>query len=193
MLVEVQIQNRSENLLKQDTLAQLKVTVTSHHSLIQPKAESLNESYFMRGKTFFSKSVTSVTDQGVTAVRRITMRRAGEQIQTKHVAFTLNCPALPESVHAAFIACPVRPYMPNSRRCFKLQKYGHGTQSCHGHCSNTDHTSDGCSNQRVKCPNFSRPHPAFSRACPSFKKEKEIIQLNVTENLVFPQALLKHV
>lgn len=44
----------------------------------------------------------------------------------------------------------------------------------------------------MKCPNCSGPHSAFSRACPSFKKEKEIIQLKVTENLTFPQARLKH-
>lgn len=110
VLVEVQRKNQSENLLKQDSLAQLKVTVTPHRSLnttqgVISERELLHESE--------EDLLEGLKDQGVTAVRRITMRRAGEEIRTKHVVLTFNRPTLPESVHAAFIACEVRPYIPN--------------------------------------------------------------------------------
>lgn len=194
LLVEVQRKNQSQNLLKQDTLAGLKVTVTPHRTLnttqgVISERELLHETD--------EDLLDGLKDQGVTAVRRITMRRAGEEIRTKHIVLTFGRPSLPESVHAAFISCPVRPYIPSPRRCFRCQKYGHGTQSCRGrptcaHCARADHTSDDCKKEQVKCPNCGEPHPAYSRACPAFKKEKEIIQLKVTENLTFAQARLKH-
>ena len=121
------------------------------------------------------------------------MRRAGEEIRTKHIVLTFNRATLPESVHAAFISCPVRPYIPSPRRCFKCQKYGHGTQSCRGrptcaYCARADHTSDDCKKEQMKCSNCGEPHPAYSRACPAFKKEKEIIKLKVTENITYAEA-----
>lgn len=194
LLVEVTRKQQSDALLKQNSLADLTVTVTPHRSLnsiqgVISEHELLTETE--------SDLLDGLRGQGVTALRRITIRRGGEEIKTKHIVLTFNRTTLPESVHAAFISCRVRPYVPNPRRCFKCQRYGHGTQTCRGRltcakCSDHDHAADDCSSKEAKCVNCHGPHAAYSRSCDTFKKEKQIIQLKVTENISFPEARKKH-
>ena len=45
---------------------------------------------------------------------------------------TLNSPTLPNRIKAAYLSCPVRPYIPNPLRCFQCQRYGHAKTSCRG-------------------------------------------------------------
>ncbi|GFU88375.1 hypothetical protein TNCV_791411, partial [Trichonephila clavipes] len=42
-------------------------------------------------------------------VRRITIRRDGQVLNTKHLILTFSTPELPQSVKAAYLHCPVRP------------------------------------------------------------------------------------
>lgn len=194
LLVEVMRKNQSENLLKQEKIANLTVTVTPHRTLntvqgVISDKELLHETD--------DDLLEGLHDQGVVGVRRIIMRRDGAEIKTRHIILTFASSTLPETVKAAFLSCRVRAYIPNPRRCFKCQHYGHGTLACRGKltcakCGENDHSSDDCKNTIMKCPNCSGSHAAYSRSCPSFKKEKEIIQIKVTENISFPEARQKH-
>ncbi|GFW06957.1 hypothetical protein TNCV_1539361 [Trichonephila clavipes] len=51
--------------------------------------------------------------QKVCDVRRITIRRDGQVLNTKHLILTFSTPDLPQTVKMAYIRCPVRPYIPN--------------------------------------------------------------------------------
>ncbi|GFT76697.1 uncharacterized protein TNCV_335631 [Trichonephila clavipes] len=70
--------------------------------------------------------------QNVCDVRRITIRRDGQVLNTKHLILTFHTPDLPQTVKMAFIRCPVRPYIPNPLRCFQCQRFGHSKTVCRG-------------------------------------------------------------
>ncbi|XP_023240002.1 uncharacterized protein LOC111638518 [Centruroides sculpturatus] len=73
-----------------------------------------------------------LSDQGVIAVRRISIRRDGKLIPTKHLILTFGKPTLPSFVTAEYLRCPIRPYIPNPLHCFKCQRFGHSQTSCRG-------------------------------------------------------------
>ncbi|GFX13664.1 probable RNA-directed DNA polymerase from transposon X-element [Trichonephila clavipes] len=70
--------------------------------------------------------------QKVCDVRRITIRRDGQVLNTKHLILTFSTPDLPQTVKMAYIRCPVRPYIPNLLRCFQCQRFGHSKTFCRG-------------------------------------------------------------
>ncbi|GFU43487.1 uncharacterized protein TNCV_355661 [Trichonephila clavipes] len=74
----------------------------------------------------------NMVDQKVCEVRRITIRRDGQVLNTKHLILTFSTPELPQSVKAAYLHCPVRPYIPNPLRCFQCQRFGHSKTFCRG-------------------------------------------------------------
>ena len=93
---------------------------------------------------------------------------------------------------AGYLHCRVRPYVPNPQRCFRCQRFGHGSRSCRGRntcakCASTDHAADLCENE-IKCANCDGAHPAYSRGCPICKQEKEILSLRAKDNLSYPEA-----
>ncbi|XP_077529718.1 uncharacterized protein LOC144142233 [Haemaphysalis longicornis] len=171
-------------------MADLDIGVTPHRSInssqgVISEPDLINETE--------AGLLEGLKGEGVTAVRRITMRRDDKQIMTKHIILTFDRSTLPESIKAGFIHCSVRPYIPNPRRCFKCQRFGHGTTACRGQltcakCAQHDHASDNCPSQTLICANCQGPHWDYYRTCEKFKQEKEIIRVKVTENLTFLEA-----
>ncbi|KAM7293913.1 nucleolar GTP-binding protein 2 [Ixodes scapularis] len=99
---------------------------------------------------------------------------------------------LPQAVKAGYLHCRVRPYVPNPLRCFKCQRFGHGSRSCRGsdtcaRCSSKEHLADHCENE-PKCTNCEGKHAAYSRSCSLWKQEKEILTLKVQENIPYHEA-----
>lgn len=131
-------------------------------------------------------------DENVVNVQRIKLRRDDKEIPTKHLIITFGTSNLPEHIETGYCKIRVRPYIPNPRRCFKCQRFGHGSQSCRGRptcakCASNDHSSDICTSA-AHCVNCGGDHPAYSRSCPSWKKEKEVIELKVKLNISFQEA-----
>ncbi|KAM7311209.1 histone H3-like [Ixodes scapularis] len=54
-------------------------------------------------------------------------------------------------------------------------------------CGGQDHVADIC-DAVARCSNCSGPHPAYSRTCPLWKQEKEILSLKAKENITYPEA-----
>ncbi|GBN93802.1 hypothetical protein AVEN_219924-1 [Araneus ventricosus] len=190
LLIEVLNPNQAKTLGKLTKLGELNVNVSVHRNL-----------NFSRGviselglkKHTESELVEELSEQKVCAARRINIKRDGKLIPTQHVILTFSTTELPRSIKAGYLNCPVKQYIPNPVRCFKCQKFGHSQQACKGSkicakCSISGHDSADCISVDAKCRNCQGPHPAFSRSCPQWALEKEILTTKIRKNISFAEA-----
>ena len=66
-----------------------------------------------------------MAEQGVTDVRRITIRRDGVIKPTLTYVLTFNSPNLPTVVKIGFMQVTVDVYIPNPFWCYNCQVFGH--------------------------------------------------------------------
>ncbi|KAM7307598.1 hypothetical protein ISCGN_011234 [Ixodes scapularis] len=165
-----------------------KVSVTPHRKLNTIQGV-ISENELL--ETSEEELVEGLASQGVVGAR-ITLRRDGVKRKTRHIILTFNSTTLPETMKAGYLQCRVQPYVPNPQRCFKCLRFGHGSRNCRGRdtcakCSTKEHATDACDNE-PHCANCSGNHPAYSRSCPMWKDEKEVLKLKVTENISYVEA-----
>ncbi|GBM37200.1 hypothetical protein AVEN_14970-1 [Araneus ventricosus] len=190
LLIEVANSKQAENIQKLKKIGNIEVTVTPHRTLNHSKGV-ISESEFQRDLE--EDLLDSLQDQKVISVRRITIKKNGQNFPTKHLILTFNTPVLPKSVKIAYINCNVKHYIPNPLRCFKCQRFGHTLTACRSkqncaRCSLPDHDSNNCSSPTPKCYNCTGEHPADFKSCPRYKLEKEIQTVKITKNISFPEA-----
>lgn len=189
LFVEIETKDQGTKLLFMKKIGEMDVEVTPHRTLNYTKGV-ISEQELLQSTD--AEIEEELSEQGVIAARRITMRRNNEEIKTKHIVLTFNSTNLPDSIHAAYLHCKVRPYIPNPRRCFKCQRFGHGSMSCRGKptcvtCGEDQHGEERCE-RTPKCINCTGQHGAYSRSCPIWKREKEIISIKTKENISYPEA-----
>ncbi|GBL72876.1 hypothetical protein AVEN_128071-1 [Araneus ventricosus] len=137
--------------------------------------------------------VSELEAQKVIAARRITLKRDGQIIPTRHVILTFDTPVLPTKITVGYICCDIRPYIPNSVHCFKCQRFGHTKTACREssalcpRCSEPGHEETIC-RKPEKCFNCKGNHASYSKTCPKWKLEKEILSVKVTKNISIQQA-----
>ncbi|XP_077532424.1 uncharacterized protein LOC144144794 [Haemaphysalis longicornis] len=189
VLVEVHTREQSAKIVQLAKIDNTNVTLTTHRSL------NLSKGVISESELFHCSDAeieTELAEQGVVAARRILIRKNGEEIKTKHVVLTFSSTTPPDSVNAAYLRCRVRPYIPNLRRCFQCQRFGHGSGSCRGkptcaRCGGKAHENERCEKE-PHCVNCSGNHGAYSRSCPVWKNEKEVMTIKTTQNLSYPEA-----
>ena len=147
------------------------------------------------------KIETDLKNQNVTSVQRLILNKkstdsSNKPIPTSTFFLTFDDPIPPESIDIGYIRTPVQPYIPNPLRCYGCQRYGHAKKYCTStsNCSNCGlpgHISDNCSNPKC-CFNCKGDHDAFSKLCPNWIKEKEIVVIKTKNNISYPQAKLKY-
>ena len=189
LLLELRDKTQFDKIKNLVTFGDVPITVTPHRSMNSARGVvsdtdllDLSESELLEGWK----------DQHVTNVKRIVIRRNNQEIPTKHLILTFATSELPQSIETGYTKTTIRPYIPNPRRCFQCQRFGHGSLSCRGRptcpkCGVQGHASDTC-NETPHCVNCDGDHAAYSRSCPTWKKEKDIISLKVRENIPFKEA-----
>ena len=89
----------------------------------------------------------NLSSQGVSAVKRIHIRRNNELVPTNNFILTFCKPLLPDSIKAGYLKIP---FIPNPLRCFKCHRYGHVKNACGkvtcARCGQVDHESKTCHN-----------------------------------------------
>jgi hypothetical protein len=89
-------------------------------------------------------------------------------------------------------------FIPNPLRCFNCQKFGRGKNSCNrpaicAKCSQQGHLDTDCK-EESHCANCSGPHPAFSKECPEWIKQQEIMKSkqSVVHHSVRPNSCMNN-
>ncbi|XP_023216844.1 uncharacterized protein LOC111619370 [Centruroides sculpturatus] len=189
LLVETASPQQTTKLLSMKTLGDMGVSITTHKSLNSSRGVISETDLMSEGEADIQ---IGLSDQGVTAVRRISIRRDGKLIPTKHLIVTFDKTTLPSFITAGYLRCPVRPYIPNSLRCFKCQRFGHSQTSCRGksvcaQCGMEDHNSTECKSTSC-CVNCKDAHLSYSRKCPAWQREKEVQRIKTVNNISYTEA-----
>ncbi|GBN09356.1 hypothetical protein AVEN_156315-1 [Araneus ventricosus] len=189
LLVEVQSRKQSLQIVKVQTFSNIPVTVSPHATLNSSKGvitcgELLNVPT--------EEILKELQGQGVSHVRRISIRRDGQLLNTKHLILTFDSAKLPENIKAGYMRLSVRTYIPNPLRCFQCQRFGHSKTSCRGtltcaRCAEVGHESTNCT-RAEKCVNCKGEHTSFSRNCFAWKQEKEIISTKMKQQISYQEA-----
>ncbi|GBM93400.1 hypothetical protein AVEN_151655-1 [Araneus ventricosus] len=190
LLVESSSLRQSEQLLSITKFGDIPITVSAHASLNYTRGVMSSDEFLMVSDSEF---VSGLEAQKVIAARRITLKRDGQIIPTRHVILTFDTPVLPKKITAGYISCDIRPYIPNPVRCFKCQRFGHTKTACRvssalcSSCSEPGHKETICQNPE-KCFNCKGNHASYSKTCPKWKLEKEIQSVKVTRNISIQEA-----
>ncbi|XP_067668321.1 uncharacterized protein [Haliotis asinina] len=136
---------------------------------------------------------SEMKDQGVMYVKRFSTRKNNESVPTNTYLFSFSAPNPPKSIRAGYYSVTVDAYIPNPLRCFKCQKFGYGVKTCTlsvtcAHCAETTHVTEDCESSSKKCANCNGNHSAFSKDCPTWKKQMEINRIKYTNNVSFAEA-----
>lgn len=130
---------------------------------------------------------TELREQGVTHVRRITLKRDDKIIKTGTYILTFNLHDHPERILIGYLSVHVAKYIPNPLRCFNCQTFGHGSATCKNKSVCCTCGEDGheliCTRPPKSC-NCQGNHPASSKKCPVWIKEKEIQRIWVTKKVL---------
>ncbi len=189
LLVEATTKNQSKRIQQLTQFANISVKVSPHNSLNKRKGVIRCADFKGMTEGDLQKELER---EGITEVKRITIFRDGKKENTNTFILSFGTPNLPKFINAGYLRLPVSTYIPNPLRCFKCQRYGHHQTKCRGkmtcqRCSEEGHDNKECHGPLL-CKNCKGSHPANSKTCPTWIKEKEIIKIKTERNIPFPEA-----
>ncbi|GFX98427.1 putative RNA-directed DNA polymerase from transposon BS [Trichonephila clavipes] len=189
LLIETSSALQAKSFLLTKTFLNYSLTVNLHRSLNCCRGV-ISETDLLCASE--AEILEGLSDQGVTQVRRIKIKKDSSFFPTKHLILTFNSPKLPSTIKAGYLNCKIRPYIPNPLRCFKCQWLGHSQTSCRGQltcarCASVRHSSTDCTLES-KCINCSQLHSADSKLCPKWKIEKQIQEIKTNKNISYFEA-----
>ena len=137
--------------------------------------------------------LTEMKDQLVTEVKRIFTRKEGVLKPSPLLILTFNTTILPDHIFIGYIRVGVRRHVPNPMRCLKCQMFGHIQINCKkpsvcGKCGKSDTHGDTPCDEKASCPNCGDPHPAWSRECPVWIRERRVMEVKVTDGVSYSEA-----
>ncbi|XP_037515375.1 uncharacterized protein LOC119391800 [Rhipicephalus sanguineus] len=187
LLVEVKDKSQYQKLTNLVAFGDQPITVTAHSTMNTVKGVVSDDDLM----DLTDELLAGWKDENVVQVQRIKIRRDNREILTRHIIVTFNSSTLPDEIETGYLKLHVRPYIPNTRRCFKCQRFGHASQSCRGQltcakCSAKGHSADDDCNAEAHCANCDGDHPAYSRSCTAWRKK--IIIIKYKENISFCEA-----
>ena len=132
--------------------------------------------------------------QGVTNIKRISIRKGEERIQTNTYILTYNQPHTPKEVKISQLSWESWAVRPSSPEVLQMSKIWTRREACRGRqtcakCSekDLDHLEEDCLKQ-IRCANCQQDHIAYIRSCDVYKKEKELLEVKCKRNVSFQEA-----
>ena len=194
LLIEVAKKAYADNLLNMKTFFNIKIKAYAHRTLNSSRGVVRSSALSL---CTLEELRINLSNQGVTDVRRISIKRNDESILTNTYIMTFNKPKTPTELKIGYQVVKVDVYIPNPLRCYKCQKFGHHESRCTRQAvckrcgeKEPDHEEKTCEKDR-HCVNCGEAHSADSKSCRVWKKEKEISHVKCTENISFPEARKK--
>ena len=182
---------QSRCLLKLSNLAGCPVQVTPHRTMNTSKG-------VIRCKELVNctkeEILSELQDQSVKDIYNISVKTdSGNRRNTNTFIVTFSTATTPKYLKIGYIRVPVSIYIPNPLRCFKCQRFGHGSRTCKGdtrcaNCGQVGHNSSDC-HEQPKCCNCSGTHSASSKECPKWVLEKKVQQIKAEKGVSFVDSL----
>ena len=190
LLAEVSCEKHAKLLLKAKKIGTVPVSIVPHRSLNSSKGVVRCDAL---GDCEDAEIVKCLANSNVVEAKRIKVRRDGVLRNTNTVILTFCVPELPKEIRIGYNLCRVEQYIPNSLRCFRCQSYGHGKDRCRGEavcarCGSNEHSDDKACSRPEFCIHCKSDHPSYSRKCPKFILEQEIVRVKFTQKITFPEA-----
>ena len=186
LLIEVHQKQLRDKMLQIKKLGDIEVVIEEHQFLNTSKGTVYCDAIKNMSVDDIKKEMKS---QDVIDVYRFT-KKEGDVITPMHLyVLTFNKPTLPSEVKIGYIKCDVRMFIPNPRRCFQCQQYGHGKNTCTHEtvcvtCGQAGHEyGDAECSKEPKCFHCEKEHAANSKKCAMYLLEKMILTEKHTKNL----------
>lgn len=188
ILIEVQ-KTQVEEILRWETFNNIKIKTSLHQTLNSSKGVVKSSELSL---CTLDEIKTNLKNQNVIDIKRISIKKNGETINTNTYILNFNIPKPPNEINVGYIKIKVETCIPNPLRCFNCQKFGHHQDRCTrppvcGRCGENNARHTDCQKE-AKCTNCKKNHPANSRDCEIWKKEKDISKIKYTQNITFPEA-----
>jgi hypothetical protein len=189
LLIEVVNEEQCRKLLKLTVLGNEPVVVELHRTLNTSKGVLSCHDLM---EVDINEIREELASQYVSSVSRITRKEGGLDVPTPTLILTFSRPSVPERLKIGYLSVAVRPYVPNPRRCFQCQGFGHMRRDCQkeqtcARCGGQGHDDTSCSEPEM-CVNCKGPHSASSRDCPIFKEERVINKISFERKITFLEA-----
>ena len=194
LLIEVDRKPIVDKLLKTKKIDDIPVIIEEHKALNSSQGMVYCDNVEIKKMTN-EQIQAEMENQNVTKVHRIQKRNGDRHEPTNLLIITFGKPLLPKYVKIGYLNVDVRTYIPNPRRCFNCQRYGHGNVTCTHDtvcptCGQLGHEygADDCDKVK-KCYHCeSETHDATSRDCPMYKLEKLILEKKILTYVDFKEA-----
>ena len=131
LLIECRTKQQSANLQSAKHFGKNNVKITAHMTLNISKG-IIRDRHRCLADINEADIVKELSKQGVTQVKRFTIKKGENIIKTNTHLLHFSLSSLPKSLKVGYFNIAVEHYIPKPLRCFKCQKYGHGSQSCRG-------------------------------------------------------------
>ena len=192
LLIECVRQQQAENLIRTTTFAGEKVKGAAYAPLNRSRGviRDKQRDFDDLKEEELQKELES---QGVTHVKRISIRKNGQTIHTQTYIISFDMPTPPQKLKIGYYSIKVDLFIPNPLRCFKCHKFGHTSNTCKSQvqccykCGSNSHSCEEC-NKEAHCINCEGNHFSSSKSCPIYLKEKEIQKLKTEKRIAYPEA-----
>ena len=132
-------------------------------------------------------------NQGIINATRIMQKRNGLLTKSMSICLTFKTPNLPSKIQIGYEIFSVKPYIPPIIRCFNCQRLGHVAGNCRSktrcvRCGEQHSFQDCTKKDQVKCCRCGENHSSAYEGCNSFKQERQIQKIKITQNISYAEA-----
>ena len=186
LLIETFDGRQSDKLTKISQIAGHTVKIEKHKHYNTVKG-------VVRSKAFGHNTIEQIAEdlknQGVTDVRRVSLRRNEETIKTDTYILSFNLTKLPPIIiFGEFHRELVEEYKYKPQQCFKCQRYGHVAKYCRSEvdicsrCGQQGHVTADCNNS-IKCYHCAGSHNSNSKECQKYTCEMNVLETQMRERI----------